>query len=158
MSNNPQRDPASESDEGHAAPPQASEQEIVDKILEGNERTETFVFETEYGDLEIDLTPIGDRKRRYDLMSKLPGRWFEASQEDDPSDVNDIASLIPDGEGITALENLIIESAQSPAIASSEMELLVRKRMSDEVVTQAGLQVLQMSMDHNTDIDGFRSK
>ena len=144
--------------ENDAPAPQTSDQEILEKILKGEEYRETFVFETKHGDLEIDLTPIGDREKRYEYLSKLPSGWFEAGQKDDPEAVDNFASLIPDGDGITALENIVIESAQHPAFTQSDMELIVRKRMADEVVTQAALQVIQMSSESNTDVTGFRKR
>lgn len=138
--------------------PQTSDQEILDRLLQGKEYRETFVLESDEGNLEIDLTPIDDREQRYEYMSALPSGWFDAAQKGDPEEVDDFGSLIPDGKGIKALHEMVIESAESASLTQSDIELLVKKRFSDGALTKAGLQVLQMSTEHNTDISGFRSK
>ena len=138
--------------------PQASDQEILEKILEGKEYSETFVFESEYGDLEFDLTPITNREDRYEYISKLPDGLFNAGEDVDISEMENASDSVPDREGIKALQDMVIQSAESATIAPSEIKLLVEKRMSDEVVMEAAGRVLEMSMGSQNDINGFRRK
>lgn len=135
-----------------------SDKELITKVLEGRSYSETFDFPVEGGEeISLELSPIYDRQKKYDYLSKLPSGWFEASQKDDPEDVDDFASLIPDGDGIGALEDMVIDAAKSQTLAPTEIEDLVRKGFSDEVVTQMGLHVIQMSADVNK-VTSFRKR
>ena len=134
-----------------------NDQDILDDLLGAAEKSEDIYFESPKGDIKITLKPITDRKERYEYLSKLPSGWFEAGKKDDPEEVDDMASLIPDGDGIGALEDILIQSAQSPALTELDIKDLVTKRMSDDVLTELALKVIQLSSDATEDqITGFR--
>ena len=148
-----------QSSDAAASGTQTNDQQILDELLGAASKSETIYWETTKGDLKITLQPISDRQQRYEYLSKLPSGWFEAGQKDDPEAVDDMASLIPDGEGIGALEDILIESAESPSLTELDIQDLVKKRMSDDTLTELALKVIQLSSDATEEkIDGFRSE
>ena len=136
-----------------------NDQEILDELLGAGEKTETAWFTADGRDIQVTLTPITDRQERYDYLSKLPSGWFEAGQKDSIDEVDDMSSLIPDGEGIGALEEVLIQSVENPSYTELDVQDLVKKRMDDNVLTEAALRVIQLSSNANEkQIDGFRTK
>lgn len=158
----PQDNPQRESDASrpNSRPSNSKdEQEIVDELLESGQKTETGVFVAEgVGEIEVTFEPIRDREKRFNYLSKFPPSAAAPEDADLDEVANQMAS-IPDGEAMTAMEDMVIESARTESITEFDFEDLVRKRMNDEALQNAFELVADISEDANEkQIDGFRRK
>jgi hypothetical protein len=133
--------------------------EVIDRLLEGrNHVAEEYELDTPEGTIVLKLAPIEDRKQRYDYLSKLPDAWFDAAEEGDGEDeikekISN-ADAIPSGEGWEALENMVRESETS--VADMNLNWVI-DMMEDDVLMEAGVTVLDLSMDLGQ-IGGFRRR
>lgn len=143
--------------ESDSRPPQTNEQETVEKILKGEDFSKTFILESsEHGEIEVEFTPIEDDDELFKYLQDFPTP--PGGDEDDPEQVTTAPASNPSPKEIRAIKGLVAESARSASISESELELIITKRTELETVSQLANEVVDMSLNHNKDIDGFRPK
>lgn len=136
---------------------QTNEQETIEKILKGEEFSKAYILESsEHGEIEIELTPVEDDETLFGYLEDFPTP--DGGDVDDPEQVNPTPSTIPGPKAVKAIKGLVKESARSASIPDSELALIIDKRTEFETVAQLSGEVVDMSMSHNKDIDGFRPK
>ena len=140
--------------------PTAEEQfETYEQIVQGRHHERDIVVETAAGELEFSISPL-PRSKRWEYISKLPSGMFEDAEgldEDDTIADVDTASMIPDGEGAEAFENMVLESLSHETLQSPEIEEMVHNAFSDELVFELGAEVLDLSTEVG-DVKSFRRK
>jgi hypothetical protein len=140
--------------------PTASEQfETYEQIVQGRHHERDIVVETQFGELEFTISPL-PRTERWEYISKLPSGMFENAEELDEDETLanvDSASMIPDGQGAEAFENMVIESLGHETLQPTEIREMVTDAFSDELVFELGAEVLELSTDVGN-VKSFRRK
>lgn len=137
---------------------QDAQSEVFQRIVQGRSHSETVMLETPYGELEctIDLSAL-DRETRWDCLKSLPDGMFQAASEEDvdESDITLSSSTIPGGEGISMMELILTEALSADKLSPHQFETLISEDLSDEVVIQLGMRILEMSFEQGQ-VSGFR--
>lgn len=140
--------------------PSASEQfETYEQIVQGRHHERDIVVETQFGDLEFTISPL-PRTKRWEYISMLPSGMFENAEEMDEEEALadvDTSSMIPDGKGAEAFENMVVESLGHETLQPTEIREMVTEAFSDELVFELGAEVLEVSTDVGN-VKSFRRK
>jgi len=141
--------------------------EFFDEVVGGEDGPHAPSQETEYvleaqngRELTVTLKPV-DRKFAIDKLNDLPDELLELfSEVEDPEEAQRqaeeagaLAGL--SGSAIKAFEELCAESMSHPKLTTTHMEQ-VAKELDLEVLFEMGSQVVEMSLEDDGAISGFR--
>ena len=125
------------------------------------EKRKQYVLEARNGrELTVDLTPL-DRKFVIDQLNRLPDELLELfSEVDDPEEAQEQANAQNaltglSGEAIGAFETLCAESMDHAELTEHHFEGLASE-LSLEVLFEIGSYVIEMSLEDDGKIAGFR--
>lgn len=111
-------------------------------------------------EMKVDITPL-DRKFVIDQLNRLPEELLELfSEVDDPEEAQEQANAANaltglSGEAIGAFETLCSESMDHPELTEHHFEGLASE-LSLEVLFEIGSYVIEMSLEDDGKIAGFR--
>lgn len=124
-----------ETDDGITSGEQA--QDVVDRILEGEDWSDTFAVAGNDEKLVFDVSPIRDRRERYDYLGRM---GISADAEDGVEK----ASLTFDGDTVGAMEDMVVESFSHQHLTESTIRMVV-ERFSDDTLFEAFDAVMDVS-------------
>lgn len=143
--------------------------EFYEEVVGGNDPhavptpEEEYVLEAANGrELTVGLTPA-DRKFVIDQLNKLPDELMEMlSEVEDPEEAQERADAQNaltglSGSAIEAFEELCAEGMQHPELTGHHFEDLVTQ-LDLEVLFEMGSVVIEMSLEDNGKITGFRER
>ena len=142
--------------------------DFYDDVVGGNDgatvdQSVEYVLEAANGrELTVTLEPI-DRKFVIDQLNKLPSEMLELfSEVDDPDEAQEMAEEQNalsglSGEAIGAFEDICAESMEHGKLTQHHFDDLVQE-LSLEVVFEMGAEVIEMSLDDDGAITGFRER